>query len=394
MEFKVEDHIIFLTLHGSHAYGMSTRESDIDVKGIAIPPKIYFYSFFRNFEQFEGQLKLNTNLLKNTEKLIGRPILPNEKIDSAVYNLKKFCKLAAECNPNIIEVLFTNEKHHLITTDLWKMILDKRDLFLSTKAKFTFCGYAYSQLKRIKTHRAWVLNPIKNKPTRKEFGLPEHSLISADHRSAAESLIRKKVEEWILIPDELPREVLESVRLNTINALVEMWEGLAADCKSIPIDDEMNYDINKLLNAAGKLLGYDTNFLELLDHERRYRSAIKQYSQYREWKTNRNPIRAAMEAKFGYDGKHASHLVRLLKMAEEILLTGKVNVYRDDAEELLSIRSGAWKFDDLLEWAKLQQEKLDKIYEEKISPLPKTPDYQKLDKLLMEVIEKSFGGIK
>lgn len=392
MEFKIEDHIIFMTLHGSHAYGMSTKESDIDVKGIAIPPKIYFYSFFRNFDQYEGQI--NPKLLKNTEKLIERPILPNEKIDSVIFNLKKFCKLASECNPNIIEVLFTNEKHHLITTDLWKMILDKRDLFLSTKAKFTFCGYAYSQLKRIKTHRAWVLNPIKNKPTRKEFGLPEHSLISADHRSAAESLIRKKVEEWILIPDELPREVLESVRQNTINALVEMWEGLAADCKSIPIDDEMNYDINKLLNAAGKLLGYDTNFLELLDHERRYRSAIKQYSQYREWKTNRNPIRAAMEAKFGYDGKHASHLVRLLKMAEEILLTGKVNVYRDDAEELLSIRSGAWKFDDLLEWAKLQQEKLDKIYEEKISPLPKTPDYQKLDKLLMEVIEKSFGGIK
>jgi len=412
MEFKIEDHTIFITLHGSHAYGMSGPGSDVDVKGVAIPPRSYFYSFFRNFEQFEGQFPRDYKVgkwwsqnpdktfLERVEEAVGRSVPNNEQIDSTIYDIRKFFKLATDCNPNIIEVLFTDEKHHLLTSHLWRMILDHRNLFLSTKAKFRFCGYAFSQLKRIKTHRAWLLNPPKDKPTRGDFGLPEHSLLSRDHREAAEGLIRKKVEEWILIPDELPREVLESVRLNTMNALREMWEGLASNCYrlvdghyeplSIPIDEMDDYDINELSNAAGRFLGYNTNFLELLDRERRYKGALKYYNQYQEWKANRNPARAAMEANFGYDGKHASHLVRLLRMAEEILLTGDVNVNRNDAEELLSIRTGAWQFDDLLEWADRQQKKLDKIYEDKISPLPKTPDYHKIDELCMEVVERSF----
>jgi len=421
MEFKIEDHTIFVTLHGSHAYGMSGPESDVDIKGVAVPPKSYFHGFFNRFEQYEGQFPRdfrgqdgfisrsvspqppllswkNKTFIERIEDTVGRSIPPDEQIDSTIYDIRKFFKLAADCNPNIIEVLFTDEAHHLVSSEHWKRILEKRDLFLSTKAKFRFCGYAFSQLKRIKTHRAWLLNPPKTKPTRADFGLPERSLLSRDHREAAEGLIKKKVEEWILLPDELPREVLESVRRNTASALKEMWEGLAADCyvrdgesyKPIipPLDDFNDFNVSELSNAAGRVLGYNTNFLELLDKERRYKGALKYYKQYQEWKANRNPARAAMEAQFGYDGKHASHLVRLLRMAEEILSKGVVNVHRHDAEELLSIRKGAWEFDELLEWADKQQEKLNKIYDEKLSPLPRTPDYHKINQLCMEVVEK------
>jgi len=37
----LRDSVIFLTEYGSHAYGMVTTSSDLDVRGICIPPKEY-----------------------------------------------------------------------------------------------------------------------------------------------------------------------------------------------------------------------------------------------------------------------------------------------------------------------------------------------------------------
>lgn len=396
MEFKIEDHTIFVTMHGSHAYGMSRPESDVDVKGIAIPPRVYFHGFSKRFEQFEGQFpRKHDGFIDRIEQIVGRSIPEDEKIDSTIYDIRKFLKLASECNPNIIEVLFTDESLHLVTSPISILLVENRDLFLSTKAKFRFCGYAFSQLKRIKTHRSWLLNPPKNKPSRTDFGLPDHSLISRDHREAAEGLIKKQVQKWILLEEELPREVLESVRTSTVATLTEIWEslvGLTDQSVQLPVVDG-ELDIGTLSNAAGIKLGYDTNFLSLLDAERRYKGALKYYNQYQEWKKNRNPARAAMEAEFGYDGKHASHLVRLLRMAEEILTEGKVVVCRPDAEELLSIRKGTWKFDELIQWAENQQKKLDEFYESGKSPLPKAPNYKKIDSLCMDLVEEFLKAI-
>lgn len=42
---------IYLTEHGSHAYGTSTPTSDLDVRGIAIAPMEYYLGFTHTFEQ-------------------------------------------------------------------------------------------------------------------------------------------------------------------------------------------------------------------------------------------------------------------------------------------------------------------------------------------------------
>jgi len=120
----------FLTKHGSHAYGTATPESDLDLRGFCIPPKEYFLGYSSKFEQFQHV---------------------TDELDVVIFDIRKFFKLAADCNPNIIEVLFTDPKDHVVVTQVAKKVLKHRDLFLSSKAFYTFGGFAFQQLQKIKT---------------------------------------------------------------------------------------------------------------------------------------------------------------------------------------------------------------------------------------------------
>lgn len=295
---------IFLTRAGSHAYGLATPESDVDIRGVAIPPKEYFLGFWHHFEQAEA-----------TEP------------DLVIYDIRKFFRLAAACNPSIIELLWTEAEEHLLLTPLGRRLLDSRSLFLSRRAKQTFSGYAVAQLKRIKTHRRWLLQPPTHKPRRAEFNLPETSVLSADILGAVATLEQQ---------------------------------------------------------AAQDLSAFPAHVMEIYRRERSYQNALREWQQYAHWKAHRNPKRAVLEAKIGFDGKHASHLVRLLRMCREILETGTVNVKRPDREELLAIRNGAWSYDQLLEWSADEDQALETVAAN--SPLPAAPNEQRLDDLCMTLV--------
>jgi hypothetical protein len=348
------ERIIYITKHGSHAYGTAIPTSDLDIRGICIAPKEYYFGFSKSFEQ----------------AIQAEP-------DLTIFELRKFFNLAIDANPNVLELLFTDQSDHLLTTPLGEKLLTNRELFLSKKVKFTFQGYAYSQMKRIVTHRRWLLNPVEKQPSRGDFGLPERTVIPADQLAAAQAAISKKVDEWawnelenvgpdirIALQTEFTRRLLE----------ITQWS-----------EDQV---VGKVWQAAGTALGFDTNFIQVMDQERRYLASFREFQQYQDWKKNRNPIRAEMEAKFGFDGKHALHLVRLSRCCKELLLTGKLNVRRSDAEELLSIRKGAWTFDQLINWFEKQAVEIEEAYLS--SSLPRSPNRFKIDELCISIVEESF----
>jgi len=344
-------HCIFRFLSGSHAYGFNTPESDEDYRGVFIAPLCKAFELFQTSFVDRGSLErfiktaledmrqenfsaARENLHQAIEVMaladqddlnlsVGTVSRPGN--DEELQELRKFFKLAAGCNPNIIEYFYVT-KGVVFEDPIWQRIRENRHLFLSKRARFTFSGYAVAQLKRIQTHRGYLLNPPDHKPTRAEFGLPEETTVPRELQNALLSV----GEQW----------VLPGVR-------------------------------------------------ETIQKEKAFRRANDTWRAYDKWKRERNEKRQELERKFGFDSKHGVHLVRLIRMAKEILTTGEVLVHRPDAAELLAIRNGAWPYEKLVEYAEGIDAELEGLY--KKSTLQDKPDHRKISKLYVEICEGRYG---
>lgn len=342
----LKDRTIFVARSGSHAYGTSLPTSDLDFKGFAVPPKEYFLGFVKKFEQAEQR----------------------EPYDCTIYDIRKFFNLAADCNPSIIETLFVDEADIISTATAGRYVRCNAEHFLSKKAKHTFSGYAMSQLKRIQRHYAWLKSPPTHEPTRAEYNLPEFTLVPADQRGAIEAAVQKKIAEW-----NIDLEPLDPA------TRIEVQDRIERALADIHVTQETMWE------TAAKAIGVPYNFIEVTKQERAYNNAKTYWNQYLNWKAQRNPARAALEEKFGYDTKHGMHLVRLMRMGYEILSEGKVRVKRPDAEELLAIRAGAWTYEQMVEYAESMDKKMEEAYAN--SKLPRAPDRTILDYICQRAVE-------
>ena len=81
---------IFEAITGSQLYGTATPESDVDYRGICIPPMEVLLNPFENFKQQDKGFK---------------------EEDRTLYALGQWLKLCADSNPNIVELLFVPEQN-------------------------------------------------------------------------------------------------------------------------------------------------------------------------------------------------------------------------------------------------------------------------------------------
>ena len=363
MHFEInKDNTLFVAVTGSHAYGTSTPQSDVDHRGVVRTPLSIKISTTQRFEQFQGDVPA----------LRAGHTQPWQ--DCVIYDLVKAAGLIAQCNPNMVELLWIPQRCIVLADNRWDSLVEIRDSFLSTKAQHTYSGYAFAQWRKIASHRGWLLNPPKAPPTRKDYGLPEQSVLSADDRNRIEESIEGILRNWgieDLVMDGAERDVLRS-------RMQDFYGTLLAQQRMSREDDEPD-----LRTIAGRSLGLSEQILEALKAERAYRAAIKHWASYQRHQSTRNEVRAELEKRFGYDCKHAMHLVRLLRMGTEVLSGKGVLVERPDAEELMAIRQGAFTYDQIDAIAKAENERLEAVA--KTSTLPKTADIAAIDRAIRKI---------
>ena len=297
---RLGKNIAYLTVAGSIAYGTNNAASDIDLRGFAI--------------ESVDSLLTDTAFEQVTD----------DKTDTVIYGLRKFLKLCAECNPNILELLGTKNEHILHMNDAGRKVRDNAEIFLSKRAYKSFVGYATAQLRRLQNalaHDSYpqheknlhVLKSIRSMMTacRQEYGL-QNSAIEFD------------------VADD---EILVSI-----------------SAEKIPLEKflAMNSDLHTMLRNYAKL-----------NHRNR--------------KKDDNHLH-----------KHAMHLIRLYLTGIDILSGRGIVTYREDDLPLLKkIRAGEIPFDDVFKLADECDEKILSAY--KSSTLPDTPDVAKIHRLLLEI---------
>jgi len=104
--------------------GLDHAESDIDRRGVYLPPAVMQWSLYGVPEQLE-----------------------NQETDECYWELQKFLTLALKANPNVLEVL--NSPIVELVTPLGQELLELRPAFLSKLVYQTYNGYVMSQFKKL-----------------------------------------------------------------------------------------------------------------------------------------------------------------------------------------------------------------------------------------------------
>lgn len=347
--------ILFLSKSGSHAYGLNTPTSDVDLRGIFVAPKDVFYGL-----NLPDQASDDTN-------------------DTTLYELRRFIDLLSKQNPNIVELLGVPEDCIQFKHPLFDKILAHKDKFITRNIRNTFGGYAIAQIGKSRGLNKKIVKPMdKEKKTPMDF-----------------CYVPNQHGETYNLPEWLDRRNLEA-KYCGLAGLAHIKDGYG-----------LFYDWNANVNDGTVLRGIcfdDSNEVHLSSipkdftmlstvfyNKDAYSTYCREYKEYWEWVEKRNPHRydKNMEVGKGYDTKNMMHCIRLLRMAEEMLRTGELNVRRPDREYLLDIRNGKFEHAELLEYAENKIKLLDELVP--VSPLPTDVDTDLLNNLLIEIRDEFYA---
>lgn len=313
------DYLQYIVIAGSHSYGTATPNSDLDVRG---------WYYINNLEDLLG-------LSDGRESQVEE-----DSTDTIFYSFHKFIKLAANCNPNIIELLGVEPFHVVYITPHAQYIRDRSEIFLSKRAFVTFAGYATQQLRRLENALARDSYPQEDKERHILRSLEAESLASTD----AYSLFNKE----------------NSLRL------------YLADSDKDGYEQEIHID----LNLKGVPL---RDFVSLRNQ---FANQLRNYGKLR----NRNKKKDD-----DHLYKHTMHLIRLYYTGIDILKEHRIVTYREKEHDLLmSIRNQEVPLSKVFELQSKLEVQLQEARDE--STLPDQPDFEKINEMVSNMTQVYIRG--
>jgi len=278
LDSDINGTVIFLTPFGSHLYGTSTPESDLDYKGVYLPTK----------EQILIG-KIPKTITRNTK--VGEGKNSKEDIDFQLYSLPYFVDLLVQGETSAIDMIHVRKDQALVWTDEWERLHRNRHMSYSRNMK-AFVGYARKQAAK--------------------YGVKGSRLAAM-----------QDVLEYLMA--YIQKEILYDYERDT--KLRDVWDDLP-DGDHIHRLDPTDRTPYRMYQVCGK------KFMETVKIREVYASIKKSYDQYGH--------RAELAKKNqGIDWKAVSHALRAAYQLVEIFGSGDLAFPLADAAYLRKVKEGS-----------------------------------------------------
>ena len=380
---------LILTIRGSHAYGTNVEGSDVDFTGV----------YIQSIDDILG--------LEYKEQI------NDDKNDIVLYEIKRFLDLLSSNNPNILEILNTPEDCIIYKDPIFDEILNNRDVFITKICSKSFGGYGKMQIQKAKGQNK-KQNWEKDKVTRKDV-LDFVYVIEGSKSIPWKKWNGDSIERYIY--DEKFCGVVNVPNARDVYAVY--FDERAALCHSEVYSEESRNKLKQELKEKGYPMGFgykglvktgeganvaESNALRLssipkgeepicniIYNKDGYSEHCKDYKSYEEWLTNKNEARWVDVKTHGQkiDGKNMMHSKRLMSMAREIAEGKGINVRRDDAEYLISIRRGEIDLQTLIDEVEKEIVEIDELFAN--SNLPDKVDKDFVNDLLIKIRKSIYN---
>ena len=346
--------LLFEAVSGSRAYGTNLPHSDTDLKGVFVLPENEFFG------------------------LTYVPQVANATNDEVFYELRRFVELLLKNNPTVLELLASPPDCVVYQHPLFGQF--RAVDFLSQLCRQSFAEYAVAQIRKAQGLNKKINHP--EPPARK-------SVLNFCYVTAGAGA--QSVEAW------LARHHLTASQCGLANVphltdlyalFVDPTPAGGLGYRGLVRDPATSQEVQ--LSAVPK---GEEPVAYLSFNRNGYSTSCRVFREYWEWVARRNQERYQNTVQHGknYDAKNMLHVFRLLQMAEEIALTGTMQVRRPNREFLLQIRRGEFEYAALVAEAEQLVARVEAAFA--TSALPAAPDAAAAEDTLRRVRRAFYAAV-
>ncbi len=315
---------------GSHLYGTSTPQSDIDFKSVYVPSARDIL-----LQRVRGAINTARPKAEKEKNLPG-------EVEEESYSLQRYLGLAAECQTVAMDVLFAPEWSMTEPpSPIWREIVDNRHRFLTRRAT-AFVGYCRQQANK--------------------YGIKGSRVAAA---RAALGLLVRLVDEHGGTPKLGDYEA-------EITAVIEGVEHMV---------------IVDIPTPGGKTVRH----LDICNRKMPFTSSVKNARDICQRLVDEYGSRALQaESQQGVDWKALSHSVRVGTQAIELLRTSHITFPLPNAEHVIRIKTGQVPYQEVA--AEIEDLLVRVEAQAAVSGLPDKPDMQWIDDFVERVYRTEVCG--